>query len=103
MSRLAQLQKLHEQDPSDADILYMLAQEFAKAGDTAQAVAWYDKCLATDPGYLYAYFHKARALQAADDDAGAIACLCEGLVEARRRGDAKAASEMAGFLDELGG
>lgn len=103
MSRLAQLQKLHAADPGDADVLYMLAQEHAKAGDTPGAIAWYDRCLEIDPAYVYAYFHKARAQQAADDDAGAAATLRQGLAEARKRADAKAVNEISGFLDEIGG
>ena len=103
MSRMEQLQKLHAADPSDADVLYMLAQEHAKAGRYADAVAWYDRCIEVDGQYHYAYYHKARAQQSAGDDAGAIATLTTGLARARSAGDAKATNEIGAFLDELGG
>jgi tetratricopeptide (TPR) repeat protein len=103
MSRMDQLQKLHAADPADADVLYMLAQEHAKAGDYRSAIAWYDRCLGADPNYLYGYFHKARAQQSAEDEAGAIQTLRTGLAAARAARDAKASSEIAGFLDELEG
>lgn len=103
MSRMAQLHKLHASDPADADVLYMLAQEHAKCGQYAEAIAWYDRCISVDGQYLYAYYHKARAQQSADDESGAIATLRGGLTRARAAGDAKATSELASFLDELGG
>lgn len=103
MSRLAQLTKLHAVDPADADVVYMIAQEHAKAGDAASAVAWYDRCLAQDPHYHYAYFHKAKALESADDIPAAIATLKEGLARARTKSDAKAMNEIAGYLGMLGG
>jgi len=103
MSRLAKLAKLHASDPEDTDILYMLAQEHASAGDHAAAIAWYDRCLARDPLYLYAYFHKARSLEAMERSADAAQVLRTGLEHARRKGDAKAVSELAAYLDQLPG
>ncbi len=103
MSRLTQLQSLHDADPFDADVLYMLAQEHAKAGDYAEAQRWYDRCIEADPAYLYAYFHKARAQQAAEAEEPAIQTLRIGLVRAKAVGDAKAAREMMSLIDELGG
>lgn len=103
MSRMDQLQKLHAADPADADVLYMLAQEHAKAGQYDQAIQWYDRCIETDGHYHYAFYHKARAQQSADNESGAIVTLRTGLAAARKAGDAKATSEIAAFLDELGG
>jgi tetratricopeptide (TPR) repeat protein len=101
MSRLAQLLKLHEADPRDADVLYMLAQEHAKAGDTAAAVQWYDRCIALDPHYHYAYFHKARALESAGDVPAALQSLRLGLAQARAASASKAMNELAGYIDQL--
>jgi len=101
MSRLAQLEKLHAAEPGDADVLYMLAQEHAKERRWNEAVAWYDRCLAADPAYHYAYFHKARALESAERLDEALATLRVGLARARSAGDAKAAGELASYLDQL--
>lgn len=103
MSRLQQLQKLYDLDPSDADVLYMLAQEHAKADRHAEAIAWYDRCLQADGSYCYAYFHKARSFEAMGDAAAATRTLREGLAASRERGDAKAAGEIEGYLHSLGG
>lgn len=103
MSRVPQLMKLHAADPADADVLYMLAQEYARAGDRAQAQVWYDRCLSADADYLYAYFHKSRSQQADGDRTGALATARAGHARARTKGDAKATNELAGLIDELEG
>jgi len=95
------LLKLVEADPSDAFCLYGIAQEHARRGSVDEAVAWYDRCLAIDRDYCYAYFHKARALDDAGRSDDAIAALRLGLERARVSGDAHAASEIAGYLDQL--
>lgn len=103
MSRLQQLMKLHEVDPADADVTYMLAQEHAKADHHAEAVEWFDRCIATDPTYCYAYFHKARALEAMGRVGDAREALRAGVRAARSAGDAKAHGELSGYLESLGG
>ncbi|MGP1345231.1 MAG: hypothetical protein ACTS3F_01005 [Phycisphaerales bacterium] len=77
--RLAQLQRLREADPADADVPYMIAQEHAKHARTAEALEAYDQCLALNPAYLYAYFHKARALEADDRIPEAIETIRRGI------------------------
>jgi tetratricopeptide (TPR) repeat protein len=89
------------QDPSDAFCLYGVAQEHASAGRLDEAVAWFRKTIAADPGHAYARFHLAKALERMEDLDGAVAALREGLQVARAAGDAKAANELAGYLDEL--
>ena len=103
MSRLDQLMKLRDADPADADVPYMIAQEHAKAGDHDAAVQWYDTCLASDPAYLYAYFHKAASLEALERDDDAIAALRDGLTRAQAAHDEKAAGEIGTYLAQLGG
>lgn len=99
--RLIQLNRLRQADPHDPDVLYMIAQEHAKQGDTAAALAAYDECLALDPNYLYAYFHKARTFEAAERLAEAVDTLRLGVHHARVRGDGKALSELQGYLDAI--
>lgn len=101
MSRLDQLQKLHAADPNDPDIAYMLAHEHTKQGDPAAALHWYDTCLGMQPGYHYAYFHKAKLLQSLDRPDDARATLTAGLARSRADGNAKAVNEIGGLLDEL--
>lgn len=103
MPSIEQLERLLTADPHDAFLLYALAQEHAKAGDHAGAVKAYDRCLAVDSEYCYAYFHKARSLVALGNTSAAATTLEAGLAIARRSGDAKAAGEIATELACLTG
>ena len=101
MPSIEQLEKLLAADPRDAFVLYGLGQEHAKRGDVARAVEIYDLCLAADPGYCYAFFHKARALEVAGRKGEAAGALREGMLAARRAGDQHALAEMQAYLDGL--
>jgi tetratricopeptide (TPR) repeat protein len=101
MPSIEQLQKLLAADPNDPFLLYGMAQEHAKQGRHAEALAWYDRCLAADPKYAYAYFHKARSEEAMGNSDAAVATLRAGQAAARAAGDSHALSEISGYLDEL--
>lgn len=102
MSRLDKLMKLLEAEPNDPFVLYGIAQEHAKEERFADAILFYDRCLAADPGYMYAHYHKAVAQQESGDTAAAEATLHAGIAAARRAGDMKAQSEMQLLLDSMG-
>jgi tetratricopeptide (TPR) repeat protein len=99
--RIVQLMKLLETDPEDPFCLYSLAFEHQKVGNLGAAVEFYERALAADADYFYAYYHKAKALEEMGDVAGAKATLELGLRRARASGDEKARSEIAEFLDTL--
>jgi tetratricopeptide (TPR) repeat protein len=101
MPSIAQLETLLQADPQDPFVLYGLAQEYAKRGDTALAVSFYDRCLSADPSYLYAYYHKARAQQHAGQTQEALATVKAGMEQAKRTQDAHAAGELSTLMDEL--
>ena len=99
--RLTKLRALLEKEPDDGFLLYAIAQEYAKAGDTDQAVAHYDRAIAVDPKECYAFFHKAKVLEEARRVPEAVTALRAGLARARTVSDRKAASEIEGYLDSL--
>lgn len=101
MPSISQLEKLLQVDPEDPFVLYGLAQEHTKRGETELAVNFYDRCLAADPTYLYAYYHKARALQQAGRIEEALATVKAGREQAVRAQDAHAAGELSTLQDEL--
>lgn len=101
MPSIEQLTRLLEAEPNDPFLLYGIAQEHLKNGDHDAAVEWFDRTIAADPKHAYAYFHKARAHEAADRREQAIESIRAGIVIARDTGDQKAWSELAGYLDEL--
>lgn len=100
--RIELLQKMLAQDPGDAFCCYGMAQEYLKTGDVDQAVAWFDKTIASDPDHCYAYFHKARALEMGGRIADAQATLRAGLARAQAQGDSHAIGELQGYLGQLG-
>lgn len=92
--RLEQLQKLFAADPNDADLPYMIALDYAKAGDSVLALQCLDKTLALNAHYHYAYFQKAKLLDEDGEGADALAVLDTGVEMATKVGDAKALGEL---------
>jgi len=92
--RLEQLTKLHDADPSDADLPYMIALEHGKAGDALTAITWLDKAIALNPHYHYAYFQKAKMLDQEGETDDALAVLDQGIAQASAVGDGKALGEL---------
>jgi tetratricopeptide (TPR) repeat protein len=101
MPSIADLNKLLALDPADPFVLYGLAQEYAKQGDHAAALGFYDRCLVADPAYCYAYFHKARSLEAMGKVPEAVETLTQGVAAAKLAQDGHAFSELSAYLDEL--
>jgi predicted Zn-dependent protease len=101
MPSIEQLTKLLAAEPGDAFLLYGLAQEYAKAGRTADAVDYFDRCLAVDPAYCYAFYHKGRALADAGQVARAVQAVKDGMVAAKKAADSHAFSELSSLLDEI--
>ncbi len=99
--RLDKLLALLAAEPDDGFVLYGLAQECQKLGRLADAVGYYDRTVVADPKQCYAFFHKAKALEALGRRSDAVATLRQGLAQARAIGDFKAASELEGFLDDM--
>jgi len=101
MPSVAQLESLLESAPDDAFLLYGLGIEHAKAGRINEAVAMFDRCLSSDPAYLYAYYHKARVLIDAGRGDEARHVLDAGVEAAIRLDDAKAHGEMLTLGERL--
>jgi len=99
--RLEALMAMLARDPNDAFCLYGVAQEHAKADRLDEAIAWYQRVLAVEPTHAYAHFHLAKTLERAGRVPDAVDTLRRGVQVARAAGDAKAANELAGYLDEL--
>lgn len=101
--RLDQLRKLHETDPNDPELTYMLAMEHSKAQQLDEALRWLDRTIELDPHYHYAYFQKGKTLGALGRDAEARDAIETGLNQANAAGDAKAGGELAELLASMSG
>jgi len=100
--RIDKLKQLHDADPADADVPYMIALEVAKTDDLPAALAWLDKAIATDADHFYAYYQKGRILGELGQPAPAAQAIEAGLARAQAAGDGKAASELQELRASLG-
>jgi len=101
MPSIEQLERLLKTDPDDTFLLYGLGQARAKEGEHDKAVQAYDRCLAIDPGHLYAYYHKARSLDALGRTDEACVVVRAGIEAASKAGDAHARFELENLLTML--
>ena len=102
-ARLERLQRMLDADPTDAFCLYSIGFEHAREGRHEEAMTWYDRTMAADGSYHYAWFQKAKSLIALHREDEARDVVREGLERARAAGDAKATSELRELLSALGG
>jgi cytochrome c-type biogenesis protein CcmH/NrfG len=101
MDKVAMLQEILAQNPTDTFARYGLAMEYASQGNTAGAIEQFDQLLAEHPDYVPGYFMAAQTLARSGDSERARARLREGIDCARRTGNQHAQSEMQQMLDEL--
>lgn len=101
MKRLEQLLKLLDRTPTDPFLLYGIALEHKKTGDTATALDYLDRTLAVDPRYCYAYYQKGQILESTNQPAAAAEAYTAGITAAKAAGDGHAQGELQGALDML--
>ncbi len=102
MDRIATLNEILNQNPNDAFARYGLAMEFSKAGEVKRAVEEFGKLLTAHPDYTAGYFMCAQTLARAERIEEAKKMLADGILSAKRTGNAHAQSEMEAMLAELG-
>jgi tetratricopeptide (TPR) repeat protein len=97
--RIEKLSRMLEKTPQDPFLLYALGMEYKKGEKLEEAITYFDRTLAVDPGYCYAYHQKGLAYEAAGDLEAARAAYRAGIAAAKEKGDAHAAEEIGGALD----
>lgn len=95
------LKEILDQRPGDAFARYGLAMAYASEGETATALAEFDRLLAEHPDYTAGYFMAAQTLVKAGRAADAKGRLQQGIASADRTGNSHALGEMQQLLDEL--
>lgn len=101
MDKVASLKEVLETDHTNAFARYGLAMEYAGRGETAAALAEFDRLLADHPEYTAGYFMAAQTLARAGREADAKQKLVDGIACARQTGNQHAQREMQAMLDEL--
>jgi Tfp pilus assembly protein PilF len=95
---MRKLQAMLEKDPDDPFLLYAIALEHRKAGDSPAALEQLRSVLARDPAYCVAYQMMAQIHEQAGDLEAARAAYQAGIDVADRKGDHHARDEMRGAL-----
>jgi cytochrome c-type biogenesis protein CcmH/NrfG len=100
-SRRTMLEEFLAAHPQDSFARYGLAMECANQGDSAAAIANFEKLLAENPNYVAGYFQYGQLLARLSRTADAQRTLSTGIEAARRTGDQHAGSEMEAALAQL--
>ncbi len=102
MDRIAILSEILAQNPNDAFARYGLALEYSNGGNVEQAMQEFAKLLSVHPDYTAGYFMAAQTLAKVERIEEAKKMLGDGILSAKRTGNAHAQSEMEGMLADLG-
>jgi predicted Zn-dependent protease len=101
MDRIALLNEVLAENPSDAFARYGLAMEYSNSGEIDRALEEFGRLLATHPDYTAGYFMAAQTLAKAERTDEARKMLVDGIASAKKTGNGHAQSEMEGMLAEL--
>jgi predicted Zn-dependent protease len=102
MDRVAMLTDILTQNPNDAFARYGLAMEYSNQGNVDHALEEFAKLLASHPDYTAGYFMAAQTFARANRNEEAKKMLGDGIISAKRTGNAHAQSEMEEMLADLG-
>jgi len=101
MDRIAILNEILSQNPTDSFARYGLAMEYSKNGEIERALEEFAKLISANPDYTAGYFMAAQTLARAERIDDAKKMLADGIASARRTGNAHAQAEMEAMLNEL--
>ncbi len=101
MDRVALLNQVLSQNPTDAFARYGLAMEYSKIGEVERALEEFGNLLTTHPDYTAGYFMAAQTLAKGDRLEEARKMLADGIASAKKTGNGHAQAEMEAMLAEL--
>lgn len=99
--RLQQLLDFLSASPDDAFLLFAVAKEHEKLGNTATALEFFQKIVTTSPDYVGTYYHLGKLLEKNGEPEQALMAYKSGMEVAKKIGDRHALSELAGAKMEL--
>jgi predicted Zn-dependent protease len=102
MDRIALLNEVLSQNPTDAFARYGLAMEYSNSGEVERALEEFGRLLASHPDYTAGYFMAAQTLAKAERTEEARKMLVDGIASAKKTGNGHAQAEMESMLAELG-
>jgi tetratricopeptide (TPR) repeat protein len=97
-TRMEQLRRLLERSPDDAFLLYAIALEHKKAGDSREAIEFLDRVVEVDSLYCYAYHQRGLVYESLGDLESARRAYREGIEAATKANDPHARGEIEAAL-----
>jgi tetratricopeptide (TPR) repeat protein len=98
--RIKMLEQFVAEDPTDPFNRYALALELAKA-DKLKAKEIFDQLIQSSPDYVPAYYQAALLYLELSLSKEVTRIVEEGIVQAKKQNNVKAANELSGLLDEI--
>jgi tetratricopeptide (TPR) repeat protein len=102
-TRLTKLLAFLATEPNDPFILYALATEYKSLNDTEKAFYYYLKLVGEHPLYVGTYYHLGKLYEKEQQMEKAIETYQLGMVNARKKGDTHAFSELQGAYNAAAG
>jgi len=99
--RIQTLLEFLQEDPHDASTKYMLALEYVKMGNDAEARKWMQENYEQHPDYLPNYYHYGKLIEKSGDHEGAGEIFTHGMKIARAQQNNHTFNELRGAFDLL--
>jgi len=99
-ARILFLEQCVAEDPTDPFNYYALALEWIKA-DKPKAKAIFDELIASKPDYVPAYYQTALLYIEMNLNENAAQLIEQGIAQAKKQNNMKAANELRALLDEM--
>jgi Tfp pilus assembly protein PilF len=100
-ARIEQLQKLLQEEPTDAFLQHALAMEYASANEHQKAVEVLTNLLATQPNYLASYYQLGQLFEKLNNTSAAQDTYRKGIEIAKQQAKIKTLAELREALSQL--
>lgn len=101
MNRIETLLGYLETSPQDSFLKHALALEYAKIGETSEAIRYLRDLLGENPDYVGSYYQLGKLLEQCGEFEEALHVYEAGMLAARKLSDTHALSELQHAYDEL--
>lgn len=101
MDRIAKIQELLQQNPTDNFLRHALALEYIKVEKPKEARALFEAILADSPDYIGSYYHLAKLLEVLGEKELAIEWYEKGMAAAKEAKDQHSYNELQGAYEEI--
>lgn len=98
MSRLTELEDMHDANPDDPFILYAMAREYEQIQSTMHAMLIYEHLVSKFPSYIGTYYHYSKLLYSLGNRKEARRMIEKGIEQALREKDLHSTSELKGLI-----